>query len=261
MKRLDAWLVELGLVRSRTQAQQLIRDGEVRIRQQGQWAQWTQPSRTFAHLDLTDVELNPQSPHFKYVSRGGLKLDGALDLLGWDVTGWRAVDVGISTGGFTDCLLRRGCREIVGLDVGRGQLAEALRGDARIRHFEGVNVRQLEAHSELKALLGQDVDLCVVDVSFVSLTLVLPPLTAVLPASQARPLRLLLLVKPQFELGAEALDKKGVVRESGMHSFAVERVLRSAESCGFKNAQHFPSTIKGQDGNQEFFIATNRPNI
>jgi 23S rRNA (cytidine1920-2'-O)/16S rRNA (cytidine1409-2'-O)-methyltransferase len=258
MKRLDAALVEWGLVASRSKAQELIAAGEVEVRVAGQWKRITQASYKSQELTADAIRFNTETPLLKYVSRGGLKLAGALDLLGLDVRGWRALDVGISTGGFTDCLLQRGCREIVGLDVGHGQLAESLRGDPRLQLFEGINVRHLAEHAAVTALLRPGVDLCVVDVSFISLQLVLPALAQVLP----RATRLLALVKPQFEVGAANLDKSGVVRDETLFADVQAQVLHALEKCGFSKeaaaAHYFPSALKGQDGNQEFFVYTSR---
>ncbi len=257
-RRLDQWLVDLGLAESRTKAQRLIASGAVQVRASSPGSPWTTPTQSslrIFNLDATAVQINPLAEDLRFVSRGGLKLEGALNQLPWNVRGWRALDVGISTGGFTDCLLRRGCAEVVGLDVGRGQLSAALRDDPRVRSFEAVNVRNIQAHPEVMTEVEKGIDLCVVDVSFISLTLVLPPLTEVLASQKCR---LLVLVKPQFELGPEALDKNGIVRDSELQKKATQQILRALEKCGFSQTTELASEIKGQDGNQEYFIAASR---
>lgn len=270
MKRLDAWLVDLGLAPSRTKAQELIIAGDVQVHAlafgkvnalmsaatnaEDAWQVVTQASRNFTTLTTDSVRVNVSAPSLKYVSRGGLKLEGALKHRALNVTGMRVLDVGISTGGFADCLLQHGCREVIGLDVGKAQLAKKLFIDPRVSCYEGVNAREISAHPKLMNEMSKGFDLFVVDVSFISLQLVIPPLAAVLPAK----MRGFLLVKPQFELDAAALDKKGIVRDLSLHQKAVEQVLRSLEKCGFSINEHFPSQIKGQDGNQEFFVDTQR---
>jgi 23S rRNA (cytidine1920-2'-O)/16S rRNA (cytidine1409-2'-O)-methyltransferase len=254
MKRLDQLLVELGLAPSRSKAQQQIESGDVSVRVNGSWREVKQASFKAENLGREDVRLNPGSQVLKYVSRGGLKLEHALDRLHLDVKGFRCLDVGISTGGFTDCLLQRGAAEIAGLDVGHAQLHASLRGDPRIQAWEGVNVRRLPVHKELLEWLKGGIDLCVVDVSFISLEHVLPVLGEVLPAGT----RLLALVKPQFEVGADHLNRKGIVDDPRLFDDVQGRVLHLAAKYGFSNEDYFPCSVKGQDGNQEFFMLARR---
>jgi 23S rRNA (cytidine1920-2'-O)/16S rRNA (cytidine1409-2'-O)-methyltransferase len=248
MKRLDAVLVELKLAPSRSKAQQMIEAGEVELLMRGEWRPVLQPSHK-AEPEQVRVRPNPQT--LKFVSRGGLKLEAALERLRLDVTGWTCLDVGTSTGGFADCLLQHGAAQVTGLDVGHGQLAESLRGESRLKLHEGVNVRGLGGRPEI----GGRFDLCVCDVSFISLEHVLPPLGRVLAPGA----RLLALVKPQFEVGAGNLDKHGIVRDSKLLAEVHAKILRALEKCDFTIGDYFACALKGQDGNQEFFAyATHR---
>jgi 23S rRNA (cytidine1920-2'-O)/16S rRNA (cytidine1409-2'-O)-methyltransferase len=223
-KRLDVRLVELGLAPSRSKAQQMIAAGDVEERD-------------------GEIKINPNSLILKYVSRGGLKLESALCRLKLDVTGIAALDIGISTGGFSDCLLKAGAKSVIGIDVGHGQLDARLQGDARLTLHEGVNVRELDPN------LGEGVDLCVVDVSFISLTLAIPALARALRPST----RLLALVKPQFEVGAGNLDKRGVVRDPRLFEEVKLKITGALVDGGFSIQDYFACGVTGQDGNQEFF--------
>lgn len=179
----------------------------------------------------------------KYVGRGGLKLEGALDFFRVDPTGRVAVDVGASTGGFTDCLLQRGALRVHALDVGHGQLDWSLRNDPRVKVYEGFNARNLKAED-----LGELVDLAVADVSFISLTLILPALFALL----APPGDMIVLIKPQFELSAAKVGRGGVVRESQYHDEAVARIRDFVAEHGKCWHGVTTSPIKGREGNVEF---------
>lgn len=249
--RLDAWLVKLGLAPTRTKAQRLIEAGDVEVCLREVWTVVQKPSTAYAELNSDLVRVRASSPLLKYVSRGGLKLEGALKRADINPSGLRVLDVGISTGGFTDCLLQRGAREVVGVDVGHSQLDPKLQKDHRIQLFEGINVRHLQQAEELCRTIALGVDLCVIDVSFISLLLVLPPLFEVVLVG----CRWLVLVKPQFELGASALDKNGVVRDSELQLKAVDEVVRCFHGFGFQKTQHFACEWKGQDGNQEYFVS------
>ena len=252
--RADQWLVERGLAASRSQAQRLIAAG----------ARWLSPSgwKTLAKSDdlppSAEVELL-DAAEARYVSRGGLKLEGALRATGLDASGWHCLDVGQSTGGFTDCLLQHGAASVVGVDVGHGQLHPRLRGDARVRVLEGINARHLDA-SQLIAVCANQAgdegqfdakfDLIVGDLSFISLTLVLPALAPLLQPNG----HLLLLVKPQFELQPAQIGKGGIVRDAALYA-EVEQRLRTACADAGLTVQHWlPSPIAGGDGNREFFI-------
>ncbi|MGZ3722177.1 MAG: TlyA family RNA methyltransferase [Bdellovibrionales bacterium] len=251
MKRLDAVLVELNLAPSRTKAQALIEAGEVEVQVAGAWKCIRQSS--YSVKDQA-IRIHPESQTLKYVSRGGLKLEGALKHLGLNVNGWRCLDVGLSTGGFADCLLQNGAARVVGVDVGHGQLAEKLKTEAKLKQFEGVHVRDVPAHQELRALINEGVDLVTVDVSFISLLHVLPVLEEILP----RGAKVLALVKPQFEVGASNLDKSGIVQDPELFTELQAQMLRAFEKYGFSSMNYFASDVKGQDGNQEFFIFANR---
>ena len=241
--RADLWLVEHGLANSRTAAQTMILagrvqvDGKVLVKVASQLA-------PYAEVTVTPDELD------RYVSRGGLKLAGALAAAELDVTGMLALDVGISTGGFTDCLLQSGARRVIGVEVGHDQLHPRLLADTRVQQFEGVNARHLSLDVIAPALGDESLDLIVGDVSFISLTLVLPALRAVLPVGG----QLLFLVKPQFELGPQALGKGGIVRDENLYPHVEEKIRTAACAEGFEVRNYFASSIAGGDGNKEFFI-------
>lgn len=234
--RADAVLVARGLARSRGQARELILAGAVRLDGRA----ITRPATPVA---ATDELVVTQPDH--YVSRAAHKLLGALDDSGTRVSG-RVLDAGASTGGFTQVLLERGARQVYAVDVGHGQLAESLRLDPRVRVHEGVNLRDLA----LAHLDGRPVDLVVADVSFISLTLLLPGLLAVLDPDGAA----LLLVKPQFEAGRSALDSRGVVRDPRVRDRVVDDVAALADSLGWPVAWRGPSRLPGPQGNVEFFL-------
>lgn len=260
--RLDHVLVERGLAPSRSKAQQLIDAGEVEVLVRAAWKTIKQPSYPVGDKL---VRLREGAETLRYVSRGGLKLEGALEKLGLDVTGFRCMDLGISTGGFTDCLLQRGAREVCGVDVGHGQLHANLSSDSRVLAFEGVNVKDLSGHvgvgdwmyrverSDSGAQLAakdayekMHVDLCVADLSFISLISLFPSLPPI-P-------RFLGLIKPQFEVGAGNLDKTGIVRDAKLFAEVELRAHEELTRSGYEVKSYFPSRVKGQDGNQEFFI-------
>jgi 23S rRNA (cytidine1920-2'-O)/16S rRNA (cytidine1409-2'-O)-methyltransferase len=177
-----------------------------------------------------------------YASRGGLKLEAALDAFDIDVHGWIAVDVGASTGGFTDCLLQRGAARVYAIDVGYGQLAWRLRQDPRVVVMERVNARYLKG-------LPEPVDLAVIDVSFISLTMIVPPLLPLLnPEGQ-----IVALIKPQFEAGRKLVGKGGVVRDPSVHRAVLESVLGWATAHGLSAVGCMPSPVRGPAGNVEFF--------
>lgn len=234
-ERLDQALVRRGLARSRTQAQALIRGGRVRV--EGSAA--VKPSDLVGPEQVVDAEPEP------YVSRAAHKLVGALEDTGLVPAG-RALDGGASTGGFTQVLLRRGCQEVWAVDVGTGQLDASLRADPRVHVRERTSLRDLT----LADVGGRPVDLVVADVSFISLTLLLAPLARV-----TRPDGWwLLMVKPQFEVGREALGRGGVVREPALHRQAVAQVLLAAADVGWHGRAVVPSRLPGPAGNREFFV-------
>ncbi|MGF0116537.1 TlyA family RNA methyltransferase [Promicromonospora sp. Marseille-Q5078] len=245
--RTDSELVRRGLARSRRQAVELIGAGRVRLGDR----LVTKASTVVPEGAAMTVLADPHDPG--YASRAGGKLAGALDALEADpegrdllrsVDGGWCLDVGASTGGFTDVLLRRGARHVVALDVGHDQLVPALRADPRVTVVEGFNLRDLTP-----ADLERAPDVVVGDLSFISLTLVLGPLASVLgPGSQA-----LLLVKPQFEVGRDRLGSGGVVRDPGLHAEAVRTVVRAAADHGLATHAVVPSPLPGPSGNREYF--------
>jgi 23S rRNA (cytidine1920-2'-O)/16S rRNA (cytidine1409-2'-O)-methyltransferase len=236
--RLDSLLTERGLFASRTRAAAAVLAGQVHVG----------PGRARAakpgQLVADDVEVSVDAPS-PYVSRGGIKLANALDALGIEVSGQRALDVGASTGGFTDCLLQRGAAAVVALDVAYGELDWRLRGDSRVTVLERVNARALEP-----GMLPYAPDLIVIDVSFISLTKVLP---AVLACAAPR-FDCLAMVKPQFELGRGRVGKGGVVRDPALRRQAIASVAACGRSLGATVLGYAPSGLPGPAGNRETFV-------
>lgn len=244
-RRVDQLLVDQGLAASRTLAQRLIAAGRV---------SWDGGVLLKAAQILPEtVQLRvAEDASDRYVSRGALKLAGALEESGLDVQGRICLDVGQSTGGFTDCLLQAGAARVVGVDVGHEQLHGKLRADGRVAAYEGVNCRALQASDLRGDYPASGFDVMVGDVSFISLTLILPALVPML----SREGQMLMLVKPQFEVGPEGVGKGGIVRDPALYA-DVERKLR--QCCAGLNLQvlgWFASAITGSDGNREFFIWT-----
>lgn len=250
--RADQLLVERGLAVSRSQAQRLIAAG-VRWRLAGsEWklvAKNGEDLREAAELALQDVA------ETRFVSRGGLKLDAALTYCGLDVTGLRCLDVGQSSGGFTDCLLQRGAARVVGVDVGQGQLHPRLSNDPRVVAIEKCNARELTADQLLEAggaAAAAPFDLIVGDLSFISQTLVWP---VIVPLLQPRG-NLLMLVKPQFELQPEHIGKGGLVKDAASYPIVQQRIAQACNDNGLQLRDYFDSAITGGDGNREFFVWT-----
>ena len=243
--RADQLLVERGLAASRSQAQRLIAAGV-------QWfdgAAWKRVGKNGDELpDAARIELL-DTAESRYVSRGGLKLEGALRAAGLDVTGWSCLDVGQSTGGFTDCLLQSGAAHVTGVDVGHGQLHQKLRSDPRVTAIEKLNAREMSA-----AQVGGPFDLVTGDLSFISLTLVLPALVPLLKATG----HLLMLAKPQFELQPGDIGKGGVVRDPALYAQVEQRLRASCEALGLQVSGWHDSPIAGGDGNREFFLHARR---
>jgi 23S rRNA (cytidine1920-2'-O)/16S rRNA (cytidine1409-2'-O)-methyltransferase len=234
-QRLDRAIVDRGIVESREKARALIMAGEVLI--DGQKASKAgQMVSAEARIEVTAKQ--------RYVGRGGLKLEGALQHFGIDVTGLVAADFGSSTGGFTDCLLQAGAVRVHAIDVGTNQLDWRLRNDLRVVVHEGVNARYIELTD-----LGELVDVAVCDVSFISATLILPAMIKVLKAKGA----LIVLVKPQFEAGKGQVGKGGIVRDPALHQAACAKVRAAAEELGF-DTQIMESPITGAEGNKEFLL-------
>jgi 23S rRNA (cytidine1920-2'-O)/16S rRNA (cytidine1409-2'-O)-methyltransferase len=234
--RLDQLLCERGLAETRGRAQALVMAGKVRV--DGRLV--TKAGTAIPGSAELEVDAGPA-----FVSRGGDKLATALAAFAIDVSGLACLDVGASTGGFTDCLLQAGAAHVTALDVGRGQLHERLRRDERVTLLEGVNARLLAPGD----LPGPAATLAVVDVSFISLALVLPPLVGVL----ARPYRMLPLVKPQFEAG-RGETRRGVVRDAAVHAAVLERVAEAASEAGGVVLGACESGHPGPAGNREFFL-------
>jgi 23S rRNA (cytidine1920-2'-O)/16S rRNA (cytidine1409-2'-O)-methyltransferase len=241
-QRIDVLLAERGLADSRTSAAASVRAGRVRIGTDGPFA--TKPGQ----LVGDDVELILSEPQ-RFVSRGGIKLENALDELGLEVGGRSCLDVGASTGGFTDCLLQRGAERVIALDVGHGQLDWRLRNDPRVAVLEGRNARGLDP-SELPF----EPSLVTVDVSFISLAKLLPALALSVPPGG----EMLALVKPQFELGPERVGKGGVVRDPADRRDALRVAAAAADAAGLTVCGFASSGLPGPKGNRETFIHLTR---
>ena len=239
--RIDQALVERGFFESRERAQRAIMAGEVRV-----------GDRVFAKpaekIDIDEKISVSEAP--KFVGRGALKLSGALDHFGIDVAGKIALDIGASTGGFTDCLLQRGAAKVFAVDVGHGQLAWKIRNDPRVIVIEKVNARFLSREH-----VPEDVDLCVIDVSFISLTLILPRAFELVTKNGM----ILALIKPQFELERKDVGRGGIVREPELHEKAQRKIVKFVEAANYDVVGLVPSAITGTDGNQEFFICIRKP--
>ena len=242
--RLDTLLVERGLVATRERARALILAGDVRV--DGQVA--TKAGTAVAD----DAEVTLTSPDHPYVGRGGLKLAHALDVFAIDVTGQLGLDIGASTGGFTDVMLQRGAARVVALDVGHGQLDWKIRSDPRVVTIERVNARSLKP-TDLPGDLRQ-FDIVTIDVSFISLRHILPVLPAVLAPNAS----VIALVKPQFEARREEVGKGGIIRDEAVHRRVVEEVIAAADALGLASAGLIDSPITGMEGNREFLLRLRR---
>lgn len=244
--------MERGLAASRSQAVRLIAGG-MRWRDAGSTDAWRSVAKNRDEVpESAELELD-DAAEARYVSRGGLKLEGALEASGVDAAGKLCLDVGQSTGGFTDCLLQRGAARVVGVDVGHGQLHAKLREDARVLAIEGVNARALSAddlREEGEEPFVERFDLIVGDLSFISLTLVLPAVVQFLADDG----QLLMLVKPQFELQPGQVGKGGIVRDAAMYEIVEKRLRDACAALELRVLRWFDSPIAGGDGNREFFI-------
>jgi 23S rRNA (cytidine1920-2'-O)/16S rRNA (cytidine1409-2'-O)-methyltransferase len=241
--RLDQVLVERALYPSREQAQRAVMAGQVRIGVHV--AQ--KPSLL---VDPNAMIATVAAPRF--VGRGGLKLEGALDFFGIDVRNQVAVDIGASTGGFTDCLLQRGAGKVYAIDVGHGQLAWKIRNDPRVIVFEKTNARTISL-----SLIGENAAICVIDVSFISLTLILPNAFQLVTPDGI----VLALIKPQFELERTDVGRGGVVREASLHEKAQRKIASFVEGSGHDVIGLAPSVVAGADGNREFFICARKRSV
>ena len=238
--RLDALLVHRGLVESREKARALILAGRVQVR-------GVQSIKAGSQVAL-DQEIQVAAPEHPWVSRGGIKLAHALEVFAMDVTGSLALDIGASTGGFTDVLLQRGARRVLALDVGHNQLHWRLRSDPRVTVLEGINARALVA-SELPGL-DHGADIVTIDVSFISLRLILP----VVPALLAPQGHVVALVKPQFEAGRGDVQRGGLVTDPTVHARVISEVSHAAATVGLMRVGLVESPITGAEGNREFLM-------
>ncbi len=249
--RLDKLLVDRGLAASRERAQALILAGKVLVDDQ-------KLEKAGAQV-VADCAIRLLGEDLKYVSRGGLKLEGALDHWNIAVAGKICLDIGASTGGFTDCLLQRAAAQVIAVDTGFGQIDSRLRGDARVKLLEKTNARYLKRDA-----VGVTVDLIVMDVSFISATLVLPAvISAAFPeATQESPQEfkarqsreIVVLVKPQFEAGREHVGKGGIVRDEAAQLASVEKVRTTLQKLGAAHTDSIESPILGAEGNREFLL-------
>jgi 23S rRNA (cytidine1920-2'-O)/16S rRNA (cytidine1409-2'-O)-methyltransferase len=245
--RVDQLLVERGLAATRSQAQRLVAAG-VQWRLPG--GEWKAVAKNGEELrDTVEVRLL-DTAETRYVSRGGLKLEGALHHTALDVNGLGCLDVGQSSGGFTDCLLQRGAKQVVGVDVGQGQVHPSLRNEPRVTCIERCNARELSAEVLELAGASPPFDLIVGDLSFISQTLVWP---AVLPLLSTGG-HLLMLVKPQFELQPEHIGKGGLVKDTASYAIVRQRIATACAEHGLTMIDYFESPITGGDGNREFFV-------
>ena len=234
-KRLDVLLVERGHAETRTKAQAVIMSGLVYV--QGQKSD--KPGTSYEE----NVDIEVRTGGCPYVSRGGLKLEKALRDFGVDPTDFVCSDSGASTGGFTDCLLQQGARKVFAIDVGYGQLDWKIRSDPRVVVMERTNIRYVTNEQ-----LGEQLDLSVVDVSFISLKIVLPVIKSLLKSTG----QVLCLIKPQFEAGKEKVGKKGVVREASVHKEVLDQFVEHVTETGFRILGMTFSPVKGPEGNIEF---------
>ena len=242
--RLDVFLGDSGICRSRTEAKGFISEGSVSV----DGIVVTKPSFEVDGTENIAVDKSAK----KYVSRGGLKLEAALIHFDISVEGTKAIDVGASSGGFTDCLLQRGASHVIAVDSGTMQLSTILRDDPRVTVLENYNARYMESeHFEFVP------DLAVMDVSFISATLIIPAVSKILSKTGT----FICLIKPQFEVGRSGLGKGGIVKNKALQKGAVEKVLSSAEAVGFKNVGVIESPILGGDGNVEFLACFRRETL
>lgn len=241
--RIDKLLVERGLVASRERAQAMVLAGRVLVNGQ-KIEKAGAPVEDGAEIRLLGEDL-------KYVSRGGLKLEFALDRWKVDLTGRNCLDIGASTGGFTDCMLQHGAASVLAIDTGYGQIAARLRTDNRVRLLEKTNARYLTAAQLQQA---GAISFATFDVSFISVTLVLPAVMEAIRSSGNPGCELVVLVKPQFEVGREMVGKGGIVREEAARQSAVVKVRRAVESLGAENVETEESPVPGMEGNREFLL-------
>lgn len=233
--RADIFLVEKRYAASRQKAKSMIEEGLVYV----DGVKLIKASQNVADGSTAQI----RGDVMPYVSRGGLKLKGAIDVFGLDISGMVCIDIGASTGGFSDCLLQHGAKKVYAVDCGHGQLDKKIACDARVVSIEGFNARELCYDT-----IGEKADIIVMDVSFISQTLIHPVLTTVLKNGGSY----ITLIKPQFEAGRSNVGKNGIVKNEKARISALEKVIGSAESCGFKLCKYVTSPITGGDGNIEY---------
>ncbi|MGZ3774475.1 MAG: TlyA family RNA methyltransferase [Pseudobdellovibrionaceae bacterium] len=248
--RLDVWLAEKGLAQSRTHAQELIHAHQVFLVDGSTRKVLKKPSLMVDDSMISQIVVAEGFAN-RFVSRGGLKLEGALEHLNLSVENLRVLDVGISTGGFTDCLLQKGADFVLGVDVGHGQVNQTLLKNPRLKVIEGINARELSKEpSVLANTPAEKFDLIVMDVSFISIALIIPELINFLKSGG----HLLSLVKPQFEVGVDGLSKGGIVKDNFLYGDVELRIKDLCSKQGLEILDYFSSSIQGKDGNNEFFI-------
>lgn len=240
-ERLDKIMVQRGLIKSRERAKAVIMAGKVSVDGQN--------IIKAGSLIRADADIILRENDMPYVSRGGLKLDAALNAFGIDPGGKVVMDIGCSTGGFTDCVLKKGALRVYAVDVGYGQFDWTLRQDRRIILFEKTNIRHCD-----KAMIPEEVDLIVIDVSFISLLKVLPKCLEFLSEDGT----VLALVKPQFEIGKDMVEKGGVIKDASKRLYALASIREGAEKGGLKTLGTFESPVRGQKGNIEYFLYLRR---
>ncbi len=252
MQRADILLVEKALASTRTQAQRLLKEGRVSILENGQLQLLTKAG---TKLNFDTEFIIQADPSDRYVSRGALKLEGALQQFSIDIKAAVAIDVGQSTGGFTDCLIQAGAASVVGIEVGHDQLADSLRALDNVTCYEGVNARELPASLLKHTPNEQGFDIAVMDVSFISQTKILPSLVPLIRSGGT----LISLVKPQFEVGKAGIGKGGIVKESRLFAEVESLINSTCQVLGLTIKGYIESPIKGGDGNREFLLWAVKP--
>lgn len=247
MQRVDLLLVEKQLAQSRTHAQRLIKNHKVKAFFKGHWQTITKSGLKLDQETPFEVENDPAD---RFVSRGALKLLAALEKEHLSLNGKIAIDVGQSTGGFTDCLLQAGVKHVVGIEVGHDQLADKLANDSRVTCYEGINAKQLPQDKLLAHTTNQGFDIAVMDVSFISQLKILPSLAPLIAESGY----LMTLVKPQFEVGKKGVGRGGIVRDKSLYPAVKADVCECCKSLDLAVIDYFESPIKGGDGNTEFLL-------
>ena len=243
-ERLDVLLVQRGLAPSREKAKTMIMEGNVFVDQQRE-------DKAGSFFDV-EAKIEVRGNTLRYVSRGGLKLEKAMEAFGLDLSGCVCMDIGASTGGFTDCMLQNGAAKGYAVDVGYGQFAWKLRQDPRVVCMEKTNIRYVTPDQ-----IGEPLDFASVDVSFISLTKVLEPAKALLREGA----QMVCLIKPQFEAGKDKVGKKGVVREQSTHREVIEKVIAYARGLGFRVLHLDYSPVKGPEGNIEYLVHLANDNL